>query len=573
VSAAYPIFSHGRLAGVVALSKSPRDTRAALWQERSRLIWASLAVAGLLTALSLAASFRIIRPLKSLALRARRVADGTTPEFRERRPGLTEPWELALLEESVGLMAGRLVRRSEYLKAFARGVSHEFKTPLASARGALELLFEDTGSMPPSVRERFSRNVLSDLSRLESLANRLMALARAEAAAPAPDARTDAAEVARDLCARLCDRAPDAASSGAEGAGMEDTYVGPRLERDGLGAGLEETNVGPGLERDGNGYGLEEDNVGPGLERDGNGYGLEEDNVGPGLERDGSGAGLENSTVGPSLKRDGSGAGLEDTDVGPGLEKYGLGYGLENSGAGLVLKEAGVGADLERAGVEAEAVSGNPTAGEPGAERNIAGSVTKSQSAKKNLKHTVAEGSGAEVAAEIFAEDVAKGADSEYSGRKGTGELARDALDPDRAKEGPSEVRRFAAWVASGPRELWLAVDRDALETVLKNLIANAREAGATSVSVRLSSRGARGTVEVSDNGPGVPPENRDRIFAPFFTTRKMKGGTGLGLALCRMLLAPFRGELGFAPPSSFRLTIPLWRSHAKGGKRRGTGT
>jgi signal transduction histidine kinase len=53
-----------------------------------------------------------------------------------------------------------------------------------------------------------------------------------------------------------------------------------------------------------------------------------------------------------------------------------------------------------------------------------------------------------------------------------------------------------------------------------------------------------RVVIEVSDTGCGIPPENLDRIFEPFFTTRAETGGTGLGLALCRMLISEMGGRI-----------------------------
>jgi signal transduction histidine kinase len=53
-----------------------------------------------------------------------------------------------------------------------------------------------------------------------------------------------------------------------------------------------------------------------------------------------------------------------------------------------------------------------------------------------------------------------------------------------------------------------------------------------------------RVAVEVSDTGCGIPESHIDKIFEPFFTTREDAGGTGLGLALCRMLMSEMDGQI-----------------------------
>jgi signal transduction histidine kinase len=53
-----------------------------------------------------------------------------------------------------------------------------------------------------------------------------------------------------------------------------------------------------------------------------------------------------------------------------------------------------------------------------------------------------------------------------------------------------------------------------------------------------------RVAIEVADTGCGIPESNIDKIFEPFFTTRKDAGGTGLGLALCRMLISEMDGQI-----------------------------
>jgi two-component system nitrogen regulation sensor histidine kinase NtrY len=67
-------------------------------------------------------------------------------------------------------------------------------------------------------------------------------------------------------------------------------------------------------------------------------------------------------------------------------------------------------------------------------------------------------------------------------------------------------------------------------------------------------------TLEVCDNGPGVPPALRQRIFEPYFSTRK--GGTGLGLAIVSAIVADHHGFVRVRdnPPrgSRFVLEFPI---------------
>jgi C4-dicarboxylate-specific signal transduction histidine kinase len=66
----------------------------------------------------------------------------------------------------------------------------------------------------------------------------------------------------------------------------------------------------------------------------------------------------------------------------------------------------------------------------------------------------------------------------------------------------------------------------------------------------------------VRDEGPGVKPADRAKVFDPFFTTKAAGVGTGLGLAVCKHLVATAGGsiELGEGPDgrgAEFRLVIP----------------
>ncbi len=106
-----------------------------------------------------------------------------------------------------------------------------------------------------------------------------------------------------------------------------------------------------------------------------------------------------------------------------------------------------------------------------------------------------------------------------------------------------------------------LAMDEGALETVLATLVENARQAGAGEVVLSARREGGAGVLTLCDNGPGVPQADRERIFDPFFTSRRESGGTGLGLPIARALVEGSGGALELAESergACFVLTVPL---------------
>lgn len=101
------------------------------------------------------------------------------------------------------------------------------------------------------------------------------------------------------------------------------------------------------------------------------------------------------------------------------------------------------------------------------------------------------------------------------------------------------------------------------LEPVLAHLLTNALDAvearlnsaappSPVSHFVRLAAErhGDRVRISVEDTGEGVPPEAAPHIFEPFFSTRPVGGGTGLGLTVCHSIVTALRGELRFYPAS-----------------------
>jgi len=89
-------------------------------------------------------------------------------------------------------------------------------------------------------------------------------------------------------------------------------------------------------------------------------------------------------------------------------------------------------------------------------------------------------------------------------------------------------------------------LDKDQFVQVLTNLITNAYTATAAGgrVVATLEGDAASITVRVRDTGIGIPPENMERIFHPFFTTKQIGKGTGLGLAVTYGIVKMHRGTI-----------------------------
>lgn len=82
--------------------------------------------------------------------------------------------------------------------------------------------------------------------------------------------------------------------------------------------------------------------------------------------------------------------------------------------------------------------------------------------------------------------------------------------------------------------------DEGALERVVTNLVQNAVEHGGRNVIVRS----LRAGFEVEDDGPGIPPEERERVFEPFHRLRPRSTGTGLGLTLVQQVIDRHDGHV-----------------------------
>ena len=105
-----------------------------------------------------------------------------------------------------------------------------------------------------------------------------------------------------------------------------------------------------------------------------------------------------------------------------------------------------------------------------------------------------------------------------------------------------------------------MVADPGRVRQVLANLLVNAAQAGARVIELRGEVEGPRARLEISDDGAGVAPALRERLFDPFATDRTE--GTGLGLAISRRIAERHGGSLRLLPRdrpgAAFELTLPL---------------
>ncbi|MGA7784219.1 MAG: ATP-binding protein, partial [Candidatus Acidiferrales bacterium] len=113
------------------------------------------------------------------------------------------------------------------------------------------------------------------------------------------------------------------------------------------------------------------------------------------------------------------------------------------------------------------------------------------------------------------------------------------------------EAQERGGWLDMADESGGAAVQgtEEALADIFSNLVVNAIEATAKdcTVSVRLRRDGPELFIEVTDDGPGVSPENRARLFQPFFTTKPR--GTGLGLAIVERRVTELGGTVECESP------------------------
>lgn len=113
---------------------------------------------------------------------------------------------------------------------------------------------------------------------------------------------------------------------------------------------------------------------------------------------------------------------------------------------------------------------------------------------------------------------------------------------------------------------VWARVDHDKLGTALANLLSNAirfSPPGGT-VTLSLDTHDSRARIDIRDEGPGVAPEDRDRVFEPFYRGERQPQdavrGTGIGLSIVQEYIAAHGGKVALlddGPGAHFRIELP----------------
>ena len=141
-------------------------------------------------------------------------------------------------------------------------------------------------------------------------------------------------------------------------------------------------------------------------------------------------------------------------------------------------------------------------------------------------------------------------------------QLARDHIG---CKQGITIDRDYEM-----PKDPLPNVDADQLEVALYNIFSNASEALGTAGTLKVKTRVVSGTegrvlmIEISDTGGGIPPEEVENIFNPFYTTKHW--GTGLGLTMTHRIVENHGGDIRVLVPVCPAAGRQLWRHKDRAG-------
>lgn len=129
-------------------------------------------------------------------------------------------------------------------------------------------------------------------------------------------------------------------------------------------------------------------------------------------------------------------------------------------------------------------------------------------------------------------------------------------------------LRRAGVHVVTDIRPVRVLADRDRIARVLRNLADNAARYATTTVELRLRATRDEAVLEMLDDGPGIPPHQRDRVFERFVrldeSRTRSSGGTGLGLPIVAQIVHAHQGTVTVGEAATggavLRVLLPLPR-------------
>ena len=196
VHVALPVVLSERVFGVATVARRPSTIVDALVDKRFLLLQGAAVFLAIAVGLAIVTARTLVLPIHRLRRGAGRVSRGETEHFERGRHYRVR--ELADLADSIEAMVLNLQQRTSYLREFARQVNHELKTPIAAARGAVELLSDHLPAMTAQESRHFVDNLAADIARLDRLAQRLLDLAQADLATASEEV-VDVLAVAREI--------------------------------------------------------------------------------------------------------------------------------------------------------------------------------------------------------------------------------------------------------------------------------------------------------------------------------------------------------------------------------------
>ncbi len=177
-----PVTHQGYVLGAIVLSRTPPGISQSLYKYRSELVIAAGILIAIVLIITAITALTLTRPVEAVTRQAEHVARGKSdPVMPLQRP---VTYEVSQLSNAVVQMAEHLDARARYIQDFASQVSHAFKTPLTSMRGAIELLKDHQDEMSNEDKTKFLNNLDKDTEYLQTLVQRLLEMARADTIQP-----------------------------------------------------------------------------------------------------------------------------------------------------------------------------------------------------------------------------------------------------------------------------------------------------------------------------------------------------------------------------------------------------